>query len=78
MTDDRCVCCSIVRGRTVASVIHEDESVLAFMDLRPVNPGFAGDPFRVQADWHTHEREQLDRSAAAVRRGLAALNGPQA
>ncbi|WLQ42889.1 HIT family protein [Streptomyces laculatispora] len=39
MTDDGCVFCSIVRGRTDASVVHEDESVLAFMDLRPVNPG---------------------------------------
>ncbi len=146
MTDDGCVFCSIVRGRTDASVVHEDESVLAFMDLQPVNPGhllvvpkvhavgledlepdvgaqvwkvahrlgramrrsglrcegvnlfladgeaafqevfhvhlhifprFAGDPFRIQADWHAHERGQLDRSAAAVRRGLAALDGPQ-
>ncbi|WP_371772969.1 HIT family protein [Streptomyces sp. NBC_01438] len=146
MTDDGCVFCSIVRGRTEASVVHEDESVLAFMDLQPVNPGhllvvpklhavgledvepdvgvqvwkvahrlgramrrsglrcegvnlfladgeaafqevfhvhlhviprFVGDPFRIQADWQVHEREQLDRSAAAVRSGLAALDGAQ-
>ncbi|MEU8698015.1 HIT family protein [Streptomyces sp. NPDC048680] len=147
MTDDGCVFCSIVRGRTDASVVHEDESVLAFMDLRPVNPGhllvipkahavgledleqdigvqiwkvahrlgravrrsglrcegvnlfladgeaafqevfhvhlhviprFAGDPFRIHADWHVREREQLDRSAATVRSAIATLDAPRA
>lgn len=36
-----------------------------------------GDPFRIQAYRQVHEREQLDRSAAAARSGLAALDGPQ-
>ncbi|WNI31713.1 HIT family protein [Streptomyces sp. ITFR-6] len=39
MTDGGCVFRSLVRGRTDADVVHEDESVLAFMDLQPVNPG---------------------------------------
>ena len=34
-----CVFCEIVAGRASASFVHEDESVVAFMDIRPVNPG---------------------------------------
>ncbi|MFI9230793.1 hypothetical protein [Streptomyces rimosus] len=37
-------------------------------------PRFAGDPFRMEADWRVQERAQLDRAAAAVRGGLAALD----
>lgn len=142
MAGDGCVFCAIVHGQADASIVHEDESVVAFMDLRPVNPGhllvvprthavgledlqenvgvqvwkvahrlgralrrsglrcegvnllladgeaafqevfhvhllviprFAGDPFRIDSDWHVHQREQLDETSAAVRNGLAAL-----
>ncbi|MBC9712644.1 HIT family protein [Streptomyces sp. TRM66268-LWL] len=141
MTQDGCVFCAIARGQAEASVVYEDASVLAFMDLQPVTPGhllvipkahsaglgdlpeeagiqvwraahrlagalrasglrcegvnlfladgeaafqevfhvhlhvfprFAGDPFRIDADWRVHERDRLDRTAAAVRKGLAA------
>lgn len=34
-----CVFCRIVRGEAEASLIHEDELVLAFLDLNPVTPG---------------------------------------
>ncbi|QPP09488.1 HIT family protein [Streptomyces bathyalis] len=34
-----CVFCAIVRGQAEASTVHEDDSVVAFMDLRPVTPG---------------------------------------
>ncbi|MGW7553622.1 HIT family protein [Streptomyces rimosus] len=143
VTDNGCVFCAIVNGRADASVVHEDESVIAFMDLQPVTSGhvlvipkahavgledlqedvgvavwkvahqlgralrrsglrcegvnlfladgeaafqevfhvhlhvfprFAGDPFRMEADWRVQERAQLDRAAAAVRGGLAALD----
>ncbi|MEN2416600.1 HIT family protein [Streptomyces rimosus] len=143
MTDDGCAFCAIVNGRADASVVHEDDSVIAFMDLQPVTPGhvlvlpkahavgledlredvgvavwkvahqlgralrrsglrcegvnlfladgeaafqevfhvhlhvfprFAGDPFRMEVDWRVQERAQLDRAAAAVRGGLAALD----
>ncbi|QES57149.1 HIT family protein [Streptomyces venezuelae] len=146
MADDGCVFCALARGQADASIVHEDESVIAFMDLQPVTPGhllvipkahavgledlpedvgvhvwtvahrlgralrrsglrcegvnlfladgeaafqevfhvhlhvfprFAGDPFRIDADWRVHERDQLDSTAAAVRGGLAALDaGP--
>ncbi|MFI9603512.1 HIT family protein [Streptomyces sp. NPDC052043] len=146
MPDDGCIFCAIARGQADASIVHEDDSVIAFMDLQPVTPGhllvipkahavglddlqedagvqvwkvahqlgralrrsslrcegvnlfladgeaafqevfhvhlhvfprFAGDPFRIDADWRVQERDQLDKTAAAVRRGLAALDvGP--
>lgn len=38
-----------------------------------VFPRFAGDSFRLQADWRVHERRRLDETAAAVRTGMAAL-----
>jgi histidine triad (HIT) family protein len=39
VTDPGCVFCQIAAGRAPASVLYEDERVLAFMDIRPVNPG---------------------------------------
>ena len=39
VTDPACVFCQIVTGREPASVVYEDERVLAFMDIVPVNPG---------------------------------------
>jgi histidine triad (HIT) family protein len=34
-----CIFCRIVAGRAEASVLYEDERILAFMNLRPVNEG---------------------------------------
>ena len=38
MTDD-CPFCEILAGREPASFAYEDERVVAFMDIAPVNPG---------------------------------------
>jgi diadenosine tetraphosphate (Ap4A) HIT family hydrolase len=38
MTAD-CVFCRIVAGTAPGSVVHEDDDLLAFCDLNPVNPG---------------------------------------
>jgi histidine triad (HIT) family protein len=35
----RCLICDIVTGAEASSRVYEDEHVLAFMDLYPVNPG---------------------------------------
>ncbi|HWM36505.1 MAG TPA: HIT family protein [Streptomyces sp.] len=146
MSVGECVFCSIVRGQAEASIVYEDDLVVAFMDLRPVNPGhllvvprahavgledleetpgtrvwsvaqrmaralrrsdlrcdgvnlfladgeaafqevfhvhlhvlprFAGDGFRISADWQLRERDELEKSAAAVRAGLTALTPRQ-
>jgi len=34
-----CVFCKIVRRELPASIVREDASTLAFMDIRPMNPG---------------------------------------
>ncbi len=34
-----CVFCKIVRREAPASIVREDESTLAFMDIQPMNPG---------------------------------------
>jgi diadenosine tetraphosphate (Ap4A) HIT family hydrolase len=34
-----CVFCAIIRGEAPASRVYEDECALAFMDIRPVDPG---------------------------------------
>ena len=34
-----CIFCEIVSGRSDASIVHEDENVLAFMDIRPWTSG---------------------------------------
>ena len=36
---DECVFCKIVKGIVPESVVYDDEKVLAFMDIQPVNPG---------------------------------------
>ena len=34
-----CVFCAIVKGEAPASIVYRDDSVMAFMDIRPVNAG---------------------------------------
>ena len=34
-----CIICAIVARQAEASVVYEDETVVAFMDLNPVTPG---------------------------------------
>jgi histidine triad (HIT) family protein len=34
-----CVFCSILAGERPASIVYQDESCTAFMDIQPVNPG---------------------------------------
>lgn len=38
-TTAQCVFCDIVAGRAPASLLYEDERVIAFMDIGPVTPG---------------------------------------
>lgn len=34
-----CVFCAIARGEAAASVLHEDELCVAFLNIRPIHPG---------------------------------------
>ena len=39
MKDTNCIFCKIIDGEIPATRIYEDEHVLAFLDITPVNPG---------------------------------------
>jgi histidine triad (HIT) family protein len=63
-----CVFCKIVAKQIPASVVHEDEHTLAFMDLGQVNPGHV----LVAAKAHAENLFALDDTqAAAVFRAAA-------
>jgi histidine triad (HIT) family protein len=36
-----CIFCKIVKGEIPADVVYEDDRVIAFLDIKPVNPGHA-------------------------------------
>ena len=39
MNDDSCVFCRIVQKQSPANIVYEDQSVLAFLDINPLNEG---------------------------------------
>ena len=38
-SDESCIFCRIVRKQAPASVVYEDDAVIAFLDIRPLNMG---------------------------------------
>ncbi len=38
---DDCIFCKIIKGVIPAEKIYEDDKILAFLDIKPVNPGHA-------------------------------------
>lgn len=59
--DSECVFCAIVHRGAAASIIHEDDTALAFMDHRPVTPGH----LLVIPKAHAVGLEDLDERAGA-------------
>lgn len=39
MTDPDCIFCKIVSGSAAATILYEDDTVIAFLDINPVTPG---------------------------------------
>jgi histidine triad (HIT) family protein len=39
MNDDSCIFCRIAQKQVPASLVYEDEKVVAFLDIRPLNEG---------------------------------------
>jgi len=39
MVEDQCIFCQIVAKKIPAKIVYEDENFLAFLDIRPLNPG---------------------------------------
>lgn len=75
-----CVFCKIVAGQIPATVVHEDDLTLAFMDIGQVNPGHV----LVALKPHAENLYALDeaqaaavfRTAARVARGIRAAFEP--
>ena len=38
---ENCIFCKIVRGEIPGTIIYEDDKVLSFLDINPINPGHA-------------------------------------
>ena len=41
MSDKNCIFCKIVNKEAFAAVLYEDEDIMAFMDIKPINEGHA-------------------------------------
>jgi len=41
MEEQECIFCKIVQKKIPAKIVYEDENFLAFLDIRPLNPGNA-------------------------------------
>jgi len=39
MSESDCIFCDIIAGQAPASFVYQDDLVVAFMDIQPVNPG---------------------------------------
>jgi len=79
MTD--CIFCKIVRKEIPATVVHENERALVFLDIKPTNPGhLLIVPKKHFADYASTSEEALrDMAVAAKRMGnalMTALGAP--
>ncbi|HUG40541.1 MAG TPA: HIT family protein [Longimicrobiales bacterium] len=82
--NERCVFCRIIAGEETVSIIHEDDRVVAFMDIQPYSPGHAlvvsrehhTDFFAVPDDLAAHCLAVARRLGAGIKHatGAAALN----
>ncbi|MEY3243237.1 MAG: hypothetical protein RIR11_4676 [Bacteroidota bacterium] len=39
MSVHSCIFCKIIKGEIPSSIVHDDEHVIAFLDINPINPG---------------------------------------
>jgi diadenosine tetraphosphate (Ap4A) HIT family hydrolase len=65
MTPDgvaECVFCAIEAGRAEASLVYADDTVIAFMDIRPITPGH----LLVVPRGHAAHLEDLDENTGAA------------
>jgi histidine triad (HIT) family protein len=59
---ENCIFCKIVRGEIAATLVHQDELTLAFMDIGSVNPGH----MLVAARPHVENLQGMDDRLAAA------------
>jgi diadenosine tetraphosphate (Ap4A) HIT family hydrolase len=71
-----CVFCAIVSGAAPATFLHEDDLVVALMDIRPVQPGHL---LVLPPGYGTQpERSELERLAREIRPDGPSMNLPGA
>lgn len=51
-----CIFCEIIAGVQPASIVYQDETCTAFMDIQPINPGHT----LVVPNWHASSLADLD------------------
>jgi HIT domain len=82
-----CIFCAIIGGDAQGTFVHQDELVVAFVDIRPVQPGHVlvvprahdGFGFRFPPGYDTEPgRAELEEKAGQIRPGLAPLNAAEA
>lgn len=67
-----CAFCRIVMGEEPASIVHEDDRVIAFMDIQPITPGHV----LVASKRHAERIADLDRASwNAAWDAVAVLSG---
>lgn len=78
-----CVFCEILAGRSPGSFVYRDDSVAAFLDIRPVNPGHllvvpvrhAAQLANIDGDTAAHLMRVAHRLAAVLRRSSVRCEG---
>ena len=68
-----CIFCSIVRGEAPATFTHEDDTVVAFMDIQPISHGHMLVVPREHAELMQDVNETVAMRAFRVARRMAAL-----
>src|SRR5260370_7434789 len=68
-----CIFCAIVRGESPASLTHEDDTVIAFMDIQPITHGHMLVVPREHAVLMQDVNETVAMRAFKVARRMAAL-----
>jgi len=74
MQEENCVFCKIVRGEIPSAKLLESDSVLAFLDIAPINKGHSlVIPKEHHADIHVLPEEEFREIAAAVKKVAGAV-----
>jgi diadenosine tetraphosphate (Ap4A) HIT family hydrolase len=68
-----CVFCQIVRGEAEASFVHQDDAIVAFMDIQPITQGHMLVVPREHTVWMKDVTDQVALRAFRVARQLAAV-----
>lgn len=66
MMPRECVFCGIVAGKSPASVVHQDEDVVAFMGIQPLHSPTSSTEPRLASARHSDERAGHRLGAASV------------